>query len=171
MVANNPRSLLKLLILPLIIGIIYLGRHLYLKPKYHAGDQLHDFSTTLLDGRPFRLSSLKGKYVLVDFWASWCSPCRADNPNLVKLYEDSRSKQNIEIVSIALERSEAPWRNAIQKDGLSWPYHIGEFEQFSGPLATKFGVREIPTKYLLNPEGKVLAVNPDMPTIYKIIGL
>jgi thiol-disulfide isomerase/thioredoxin len=159
-------------LLPVLLLGVYLIRYLYLKPKYSEGQEIQNFTAKLQNGDNFELSNLRGKYVLLDFWASWCGPCRADNPSLVKLYNDIKSKNApIEIVSVALERSEASWRNAIINDGLIWPFHIGEFESFSGPLAKQYGVREIPTKYLIDPDGKIIAVNPDWVTIYKTTGL
>jgi len=169
MLAINPqkRGLLALIvILLLFMG----GRYLYLKPKFTSGEKPDDFGRILASGQPFRLSDLRGRYVLLDFWGSWCGPCRKENPLLVSLYDELRDKSygdalGFEIVSVALEKSETSWRKAIAKDSLKWPYHLMDEGHFTGPVARQFGVREIPSKYLLSPEGMVLMVNPDISEI------
>ena len=141
------------------------GRYIYFYPKYDDGDVVRDFSATLVDSSEFQLSDLRGSYVLLDFWGSWCGPCRVENPGLVQLYKDYNSgvfenASGFHIVSIALESSERSWKAAIARDGLYWKYHIGEFNRFRSPLAQLYGVRELPTKYLLGPDGEVILVNP-----------
>jgi thiol-disulfide isomerase/thioredoxin len=136
-------------------------------PIYKEGEQFAAFTVQLADGTQFDLNTLRGRYVLIDFWGSWCGPCRRENPGLVSLYskygnEAGSESSTFEIISIALEKNRASWEKAVRQDGLIWPYHIVEDTKFSGPLAKKFGVREIPTKYLLDKEGKVLLVNPSI---------
>ena len=155
-----------LIYLILVIGVAayYGGRYLYFKPKFNDGENLPGFSGTLLNGSEFALEDLRGKYVLVDFWGSWCGPCRYESPQLVGMYEKFHGQSfpdasGFEIVSVAIETNEQRWKAAIQRDGLVWPYHIGQFDKFDSPIAKSFGVREIPTKYLIGPDGNILGVN------------
>jgi thiol-disulfide isomerase/thioredoxin len=156
-------KVLNVLLVVIILG--YIVNYFYRLPKYESGEMAKEFSATLADGSIFKLSDLKGKYVLLDFWGSWCGPCRKENPSLVALYQETRNKSyknagSFEIVSVAIETKEASWRKAIESDGLVWKYQIGEMDRFSSPIATLYGVREIPTKYFISPEGRILMVNP-----------
>lgn len=158
----------------LILGIFLGGRYFYFKPKYINGEQAPEFSGQLLNGTDFSLSDLEGKYVLLDFWGSWCGPCRKENPSLVALYRDFNGKEFVkadgfEIVSIGIEQNKDAWRSAIQKDGLFWTYHLSESQRFKSPIAMKYGVREVPTKYLLNPDGQIIGVNLPVAEIRKIL--
>lgn len=111
------------------------------------------------EGKMMTLSDLKGKVVLVDFWASWCGPCRRyGNPKLVKLY-NKYDKKNFEIMNVALERgpNNAKWVDAIKKDGLEWPYQVVDKKRQFSPL---YGASRIPRIYLVDKEGKIAAINP-----------
>jgi len=109
-------------------------------------------------GDTLKLSSLKGKYVLVDFWGSWCRPCRKENPNLRKLYRQYRRK-GFEIFQVALERSKTDWKNTIHEDKLFWKYQVSELNYMNSKTAKQYGVKAIPANFLINPEGKVIAQN------------
>ena len=161
------RSLLTLAGALLVFLVIMGGRYFYLRPKYQSGDKPAEFSGTLITGRSFSLTELRGKYVLLDFWGSWCGPCRKENPSIAALQKEMSGKSfgdagGFEVVSIGLEKSEAFWQKAIRQDGLDWEYHLMDPGYFTGPLANKFGVREIPTKYFLGPDGMILMVNPGL---------
>ncbi len=153
----------------LIAGfLIYaLARYFYMKPKFKTGENIPSFEAVLLDGSEFNINSLRGKYVLVEFWGSWCGPCRQQSPDLVKLY-DKYNGQKIKnadgfvILSIGVESDQDKWKNAIIKDDLHWKYHIVQLEQFQSPIAKQFGVRQIPTNYLLNEKGQIISVNATM---------
>ena len=161
-------KILNIILVVLVLGFI--GNYFYRLPKYESGEKALDFSSTLLSGDTFSLSQLRGSYVLLDFWGSWCGPCRKENPDLVNLYNEMKDQKfkaagSFHIVSIGIETKKDNWENAIEKDGLIWPYHIGEMDRFSGKIAKLYGVREIPTKYLINPEGVILSVNEDISQI------
>lgn len=154
----------------IIIVLAFLIRYIYQRPKFDKGSYFIDFESTLADGTVFRLEQLRGYYVLIDFWGSWCGPCRAENPGLVQLhrrYNGAKFKEakGFEIISIALENNQEQWQRAVKADGLVWSYHILETQRLKGPLAKQFGIRQIPTKYLLNPEGQIISVNPDVDEI------
>ena len=147
---------------------MYIYRYFSLQPKFINGEAAPEFSGTLLDGSTLKLSDLKGSYVLLDFWGSWCGPCRRQNPSLVRLYEafkdaEFQNADGFEVVSIALEGNPAPWRNAIEKDGLDWKYHIldgpmGE-RAYANSIGTQYEIKSIPASFLLDPDGTIIAVN------------
>jgi len=109
------------------------------------------------DGKQIKLSSLRGKYVLIDFWASWCGPCRMENPNVVRIYNKFKDK-NFEIYGVSLDRNREDWLKAIEKDQLTWP-HVSDLKFWSSEAAQAYGVRSIPATYLIDPKGKVIAKN------------
>ena len=110
------------------------------------------------NGDTISLSNLRGKFVLLDFWASWCGPCRHENPNVVRLYKKFHPK-GLEIFSVSLDSDISPWVNAIKKDGLIWPNHGYDFGGWNSRPAQDYKVTSIPQTYLLDKEGKVIAKN------------
>jgi thiol-disulfide isomerase/thioredoxin len=110
------------------------------------------------NGTEMRLSNLKGKVVLVDFWASWCQPCRKENPNVVRLYKKFKSK-GFEIFSVSLDQDPKAWKDAIAKDGLIWPNHVSDLMGWQTPLVQQFGLQSIPYTVLLDREGKIIGVS------------
>ncbi|UII19009.1 TlpA disulfide reductase family protein [Fulvivirga ligni] len=125
--------------------------------RSEEGAKVSDFTIENLEGEPFTFSSLKGDYVLLEFWASWCKPCRAENPNLKKIYSKLQD-QNFEIVGISLDESKKPWENAIEKDELPW-IHISQLRGFKSDIAKHYGITAIPQNMLVDPEGIIIAKN------------
>ena len=119
------------------------------------GTMLPDFTQNDVNGKPFKLSSLKGKYVLVDFWASWCGPCRAENPNVVKAFNKYKSK-NFTVLGVSLDQDKAKWLEAIKKDGLAWN-HVSDLKYWNNAVATQFGIQSIPASFLIDQTGKIVA--------------
>ena len=106
------------------------------------------------DGKPLGLESFRGKYVLLDFWASWCGPCRQENPNLVRTYEKFRDK--MVILGISLDNKKEPWLKAIQDDRLTWP-QVSDLKGWANTVAVQYGIKAIPANFLLDPEGRIIA--------------
>jgi len=129
----------------------------YDKAKQLAVGKAVDFSQPDEKGVEFKLSSLRGKYVLVDFWASWCGPCRAENPHLLKAYKELKDK-NFEIVGVSLDETKAAWLNAVKQDGMPW-IQVSDLKGFKTDIAVKYGITAIPQNFLINPEGVIVGKN------------
>ncbi len=123
------------------------------------GEMAPEFTQNDPNGKPIKLSSFKGKYVLVDFWASWCSPCRAENPNLVKAYNKYQEK-GFEILSVSFDdaKGKNAWLAAIKKDGLIWK-HVSDLKGWKSKVAELYAIKAIPQNVLLDKTGKIIAKN------------
>jgi peroxiredoxin len=121
------------------------------------GKDAPDFTQVDTLGKLVSLSSFKGKYVLVDFWASWCGPCRMENPNVVKAYNDYKDK-NFTILGVSLDQDKAKWLQAIHNDGLVWQ-HVSDLKGWSNAVAQQYKIQQIPQNVLIGPDGKVIAKN------------
>ena len=118
------------------------------------GSVLPEFTQNDVNGKPLKLSSLRGKYVLVDFWASWCGPCRAENPNVLKTYNTFKNK-NFTVLGVSLDQDKAKWLEAIKKDGLAWS-HVSDLKYWNNEVAVQFGIQSIPASFLIDPNGVII---------------
>jgi peroxiredoxin len=128
-----------------------------LNDKTAVGSPAPEFSQTDVNGKVVKLSDFKGKYVLVDFWASWCGPCRKENPNVVVAYKNYHNK-GFEVLGVSLDDKKNLWEKAIEKDGLTWT-HVSDLKGWKNDVAVLYGVKLVPTNYLIGPDGKIVAKN------------
>ena len=143
--------------IPIVLVALYGLLFFYIKSStIKQGEIAPDFEAKLIDGTHFKLSCLRGKYVLLDFWGSWCQPCRAANPNLITLHRQHSNK--LDIVTIALEKEVSAGIAAASKDGFRWKNQIVEQSNLVllSETARKYGITSIPSKFLISPEGKML---------------
>lgn len=122
-----------------------------------VGQTAPDFQMTSADGKELKLSQFRGKYVLLDFWASWCAPCREENPNVVKQYNTFKDK-NFTILGVSLDNNKDLWLKAIKDDKLAWN-HASELKQWDSDVVKQYSIEGIPASYLLDKEGKIIAKN------------
>lgn len=120
-----------------------------------AGKPAPNFTQSDVNGKPLSLSDLKGKVVLIDFWASWCGPCRKENPNVVQLYNKYKDA-GFTVLSISLDDNKASWMAAIEKDKLAWPYHVSDLRKWSNEAARLYQVSGIPFTVLVDREGNII---------------
>ncbi|WP_109830783.1 peroxiredoxin family protein [Reichenbachiella versicolor] len=129
------------------------------------GEKAPDIILQDVNGKEVRLSSLKGQVVLLDFWASWCKPCRKENPMLVRMYNEYKDVEfengkGFTIYSVSLDMKKEAWEKAIEKDGLVWDTHVSDLKGWKSAAAKTYSIRSIPQSYLLDGDGNIIAVNP-----------
>ncbi len=123
--------------------------------KVKIGRSVMDFTQNDTLGNPVHLSTYKGKYVLLEFWASWCGPCRAEGPNLLKAYEKFKDK-GLVIIAVSLDKDASLWKKAIKDDHLPW-IHVSDLKYSKNEVAQQYGVNAVPANFLISPDGKIIA--------------
>ncbi|RQO75102.1 alkyl hydroperoxide reductase [Pedobacter sp. KBW06] len=125
--------------------------------KGSNGQAMLDFTQNDMEGKPVRFSSFKGKYVLVDFWASWCGPCRGENPNVLKAYNEFKDK-GFTVLGVSLDDSADKWKKAVEEDKMPWT-QVSDLKGWKNEVSTYYGIQGIPSNYLVDPNGVIIARN------------
>lgn len=130
----------------------------------NVGDKAPEIALKNPEGEVIRLSDLRGKVVLIDFWAAWCSPCRMENPNVVRIYDKYKDKNfkygdGFTVYSVSLDRNKTDWVRAIKKDKLKWENHVSDLKFWQSAPVKKYNVNGIPATFLIDEDGVILAQN------------
>ncbi len=138
------------------------AQHKGAKIGLEIGNKAPELDFLSPEGKLISLSSLKGKVVLVDFWASWCGPCRMENPNVVKAYQKYKDKKfkagkGFTVYSVSLDSNKDRWEGAIKSDNLEWPNHVSDLKGWRSAAALKYGIRSIPDNFLIDENGIIIA--------------
>ena len=135
----------------------YLNQQLQIARINPIGSEIADFSQKDTAGNIVKVSSLRGKYVLIDFWASWCRPCRMENPNVVAAFNKYHQK-DFTVLGVSLDQAKPAWLQAIKMDGLTWT-HVSDLKGWGNQVASLFHITSIPQNILIDPQGKIIAKN------------
>ncbi len=131
------------------------GKRIATLKKSAVGEPFIDFTLPDTEGNDVKFSQFKGKYVLLDFWASWCGPCRAENPNVLKAFNAYKDK-NFTVVGVSLDDDGTKWKKAIAEDGMPW-IQLSDLKGFRNVVAQEYGIQAIPSTFLVSPEGVIVA--------------
>lgn len=148
-------------------GVQQFIKQMMLVKPVSVGHKAPDFTITGLNGKQVSLADYKGKYVMLDFWASWCAPCRAENPNVVKQYAIYKDK-GFNILGISLDENKPDWQKAINDDKLTWA-HGSDLKKFDGPTELLYHIEAIPSNFIIDPQGIIIAKNVTGPNLEEFL--
>lgn len=143
--------------------ILFVGSSFFVKAQVAIGEMAPEFSLRNAKDKLVSLSSFRGKVVLIDFWASWCGPCRVANPGVGKLYNKYKAKE-FEVLGVSIDSKKAAWLNAIKQDQILYT-QVYDPKGWYSPVAEKYGVNQIPTSFLLDKTGKIVAIDLSGPEL------
>jgi len=168
------KKLKELLLIPFIIFLVWGAIKIYRMPGQSKGAVAPDFVGYMADGDSLRLSDFKGQLVLLDFWGSWCGPCRQHNKEVVPLYKKYQGlkfeeESNFTVISVGIETNKNRWLAAIKKDKLEWPNHVSDINRLDDHVALAYGIKEIPNTFLIDGMGKIIGVNLSIEKLEEIL--